>query len=287
MTGGVGLHGSHIGAGAHAPRNERACLFIGPSFWDFEGGRPMRSAEWPKDLDYFGPAAMGAIHQAFVAGYRRIGLVDGLFGDRPAPWHKEILFVMHEGAQVFGAASMGALRHAELDVFGMKGAGAISRLVARGAIEDDDEVCVAHMDASQMYRPVSVAMIDIRFTARRLRRRGLIDRAAEKKLVEALKAVSYPFRTLGRVADQLEALGYPRKLFAAHHRSSKAADAFDLAMRLSGRDVGANQAGRPWWRMPMTDHWRYQFILHRNDLPELIALEAATPQEGERHDGNG
>lgn len=268
-------HSRLIAAAARRPRRENACLFIGPSLWDSEAGRPVQTGAWPGKLDYYGPAPMGAIHQAFMAGYRHIGLVDGLFGDRPSPWHKEVLFVLHEGARVYGAASMGALRYAELAPLGMEGAGRIARLVAGGAVEDDDEVCVAHMDESQLYRPVSIAMIDIRFTARRLRRRGLISPTAEEDLVAALKAVSYPDRTLGMITGRLEELGYPSDLFAAHHRSTKTADALALAQRLSLAEAVPERACLLQWRMPLTDHWRHQFILNRNDLPDLAALDNA------------
>ena len=43
----------------------------------------------------------------------------------PTVWHKEILWAMAQGIHVFGGASIGALRAAELDVFGMKGIGRI------------------------------------------------------------------------------------------------------------------------------------------------------------------
>ena len=43
------------------------------------------------------------------AGYRRIGIIDGHFGNVPSVWHKEILFALSKGVEVSGAASMGAL----------------------------------------------------------------------------------------------------------------------------------------------------------------------------------
>ena len=43
-----------------------------------------------------------------------IGIIDGYFERVPSVWHKEILWAMAEGIHVFGSASMGALRAAEL-----------------------------------------------------------------------------------------------------------------------------------------------------------------------------
>ena len=53
----------------------------------------------------------------------RIAIIDGLFEQVPAVWHKELLFAMARGVEVSGAASMGALRAAELHAFGMIGVG--------------------------------------------------------------------------------------------------------------------------------------------------------------------
>jgi len=51
---------------------------------------------------------------------------------------------MAQGIHVFGAASIGALRAAELDVFGMRGIGDIYEAFRDGLLEDDDEVAVLH-----------------------------------------------------------------------------------------------------------------------------------------------
>jgi len=56
-----------------------------------------------------------------------IGIVDGNFETVATVWHKEILWAMAQGIHVYGAASIGALRAAELAEFGMKGVGAIFR----------------------------------------------------------------------------------------------------------------------------------------------------------------
>ena len=73
-----------------------------------------------------------------------IGLIDGYFERVPAVWHKEILWALSQGIHVFGSASMGALRAAELAPFGMVGVGAIFEAYRDGILEDDDEVAVAH-----------------------------------------------------------------------------------------------------------------------------------------------
>src|SRR5688572_32760283 len=52
--------------------------------------------------------------------------------------------LFRSGVRVFGAASMGALRAAELQPFGMIGVGQVFQAYRRGHLTDDDEVAVAH-----------------------------------------------------------------------------------------------------------------------------------------------
>ena len=71
---------------------------------------------------------------------------------------------MSEGVPVFGAASMGALRAAELHEFGMRGIGRIFESFRDGVLEDDDEVAVVHGPAEIGFPPASEAMVNIRAT---------------------------------------------------------------------------------------------------------------------------
>ena len=64
-----------------------------------------------------------------------IGLVDGRYEDIAAVWHKEILYAIEQGALVFGAASMGALRAAECADFGMIGVGAVFERYRSGELD--------------------------------------------------------------------------------------------------------------------------------------------------------
>jgi hypothetical protein len=102
-------------------------LFSGPTL-------PPREAEARLDALCLPPARQGDIWRA-VRAHRpaAIGLIDGVFLDAPAVWHREILWALSEGVHVFGAASMGALRAAELDGFGMRGVGRIYAAYRNGA----------------------------------------------------------------------------------------------------------------------------------------------------------
>ena len=79
------------------------------------------------------PAAVGDVLKATrMRGVRRIAIIDGYFERMAAVWHKEILVALERGIAVYGAASMGALRAAELAPFGMIGVGTIAADYARG-----------------------------------------------------------------------------------------------------------------------------------------------------------
>src|SRR5262245_46471096 len=80
------------------------------------------------DACYLPPAEQGAIFDAAKRlNPRGIALIDGAFAKVPAVRHKEILWAISRGIPVFGAASMGALRAAELHAYGMRGHGLIYR----------------------------------------------------------------------------------------------------------------------------------------------------------------
>ena len=92
----------------------RAIIFAGPSL-------PPRWRPDDARFDWRPPVRQGELYRAALAHPTAIGIIDGYFEVVPTVWHKEILWAMAQGIHVFGAASIGALRAAELDVFGMRG----------------------------------------------------------------------------------------------------------------------------------------------------------------------
>ena len=106
------------------------------------------------------PAACGDLLRALGEEPAAIALVDGVFETAPTVWHKEILSVIAAGVPVYGAASLGALRAAELDRFGMIGVGAIYAAYRDGGIESDAAVMVSHAPAGLGHRPLTVALVD-------------------------------------------------------------------------------------------------------------------------------
>lgn len=121
------------------------------------------------------PAAVGDILRASRRrDVARIALIDGYFERMAAVWHKEILVAIERGIEVWGAASMGALRAAELHPFGMRGVGTIYQWYKRGVITADDEVAVAHLPAEYGYRATSDALVNIRYSLQDHKRRDAL-----------------------------------------------------------------------------------------------------------------
>jgi hypothetical protein len=161
-------------------------LFTGPSL-------PASSAPGMTCLP---PAERGSVYLAARQRPDAIGIIDGYFDQRIAVWHKEILWALEAGIPVYGAASMGALRAAELAPFGMIGVGKVFGKYHSGEWMDDDEVAVAHADQEHGYRPLSDAMANIRFTLERAEQEGVVSRAEREGYVAAAKAAFYPERSL-------------------------------------------------------------------------------------------
>jgi hypothetical protein len=180
----------------------RAIVFVGPTISALEAVAEL-------DCTYLPPARQGDVFRA-VRDFRpqAIGLIDGVFLDVPAVWHRELLWALTQGVHVFGAASMGALRAAELAAFGMRGVGRIYSAYATGSwpgfdepFEDDDEVAVVHAPAEVGGRALSDAMVDLRDTLAAAETAGIIDRATRDTLVGIMKALHFADRSLLRLSE--------------------------------------------------------------------------------------
>jgi hypothetical protein len=134
----------------------------------------------------------------------RVVIIDGFFREGLSVAHKEILWLLNEGVQVIGAASMGALRAAELNLYGMTGVGSVFDMYATREIDGDDEVAVQHGPADLGYPALTVAMVNIRYGCREGAKTGLVPTTISERIVDVAKARPFAHRTW---ADLEEALG--------------------------------------------------------------------------------
>ena len=175
-------------------------VFLGPTLPLCEARQLLPEAT------FIGPARQGDLYAALAHRPAALLLIDGVFDQELAVWHKEILWALARGVRVYGAASMGALRAAELVSFGMVGVGAIFEAFATGILEDDDEVALAHEAGSGGYRPLSEAMVNIRATLQRAEQAGVISAATAARLVRVGKTIFYPQRSLSAILETLGTL---------------------------------------------------------------------------------
>ena len=232
---------------------------------------PTRIPKVPVRVHIFPPAALGSIFRAVEAGYKFICFIDGYFGNIPSVWHKEILFALKKGVTICGSSSMGALRAAELRAFGMIGFGWVYQAFRLGVLQDDDEVCVLHAVDELNFDALSEAMVNIRYSLRRMTNCKLIGRGSEIRIASSLKELHFSKRDLPAV----------RKAFE-HEFGDQGADKFDL-YKSSKVDIKALDAElmlsavlsssvtckNDGWEFPATNHWYRQFLAQNADIPPM------------------
>jgi len=211
------------------------------------------------------PASVGDVLAASRRRIRRIVLIDGYFERMAAVWHKEILIALERGIEVWGAASMGAIRAAELARFGMRGVGAIYRAFATGALVADDEVAVAHLPATRGYLATSDALVNLRDGLARAAASRVIAPRTAGRLVELARARFYRERSWTQLVIDGAAAGLPRRQLdalaawqARVRPDRKAADA-----RMLLRKLAAVEPRRPraiavprTWALAQLTRWR-------------------------------
>ncbi|KAB2846355.1 MAG: hypothetical protein F9K44_15525, partial [Hyphomicrobiaceae bacterium] len=141
------------------------------------------------------PVTQGDVYRAARFAPMAIGIIDGYFSGAPSVWHKEILWALSQGIPVYGSASMGALRAAELHAFGMRGVGGIFEAYRDGRIEDDDEVAVMHGPADMGYVPLSEPLVSIRATLENAAKLGIVSADFSQALIAIAKAQFFGRRT--------------------------------------------------------------------------------------------
>ncbi len=175
-------------------------------------------------------------------------LIDGYFFDRPAVRHKEITALLAEGIHVIGASSMGALRAAELHPEGMRGFGTVYRLFRLGILEGDDEVAVAHTPGDGgSFEPLTVALVDLRYSCRRAERSKALNRVDGDRLVAIAKSLAFDERRLENIISFV-ANGHTqlrdslRSVLGEYWVDVKISDAIALFARLANGSAALGRA---------------------------------------------
>lgn len=252
-------------------------IFLGPTL-------PVAAARAVLDAVYLPPVRHGDVWR--VAAYcnpSAIAIIDGYFEHVPSVWHKEILWALSEGIPVFGASSMGALRAAELEQFGMVGVGRIFAAYRDGVLppytdepfEDDDEVAVVHGPAESGY-PSSEAMVNIRCTLAKAADERVICGQTRDDLVRFAKGMFYKERSYAnlvkhaadtvRSADDLDAL---QAWLPGEKVDQKREDALALLHHLRETPIHTPSAR---FRFERTTMWEHLLTAATDDPLETMVL---------------
>lgn len=164
----------------------KAVIFTGNSI-SHEEARKILGA------NYQPPVRRFQLEKFVQEGYKIIGIIDGIFFDRAAVGHREILSALDSGVKVVGGASMGALRASELDTHGMIGVGKVYEWYRDGVIESDDEVAVS--TNPDTFEPISVPLVNIRETLKAALTSGLVSEEEHDGLLKLAIDTYYPDRS--------------------------------------------------------------------------------------------
>ena len=224
------------------------------------------------------PAAAGDLYRAARAGARVIGLVDGVFEDRPTVWHKEILWALAHGTRVLGAASLGALRAAECAPFGMEGVGAIFARARDGDLEDDHELALAYAPRALDYAPLSEPLVNVRATLAAAEAAGVLPRRRRRRRPRRRRGPALQGRHLAppRRDPRRPRAHRPRGLAPAGRVDLKRADALALLDAVAAAAAAPPRAAAPGFRPrrnPLLAGRRRRLRpRHRARLPEDAAV---------------
>lgn len=172
----------------------RCIVFAGPTISPAE-------AKDVLDAVYLPPASQGSVFKA-VAIHRpkTILLIDGAFQSEPAVRHKELMWAASRGISIVGAASMGAMRAAELPGW-MSGIGLIYRWYRRYVLAPDDAVAVLHAPPEAGGHALTTALVDIQRSLRKAEKHKVISCSDRKAATKVLRELPYQARTYRTMFD--------------------------------------------------------------------------------------
>lgn len=235
-------------------------VFSGPSLRDAD-------RQDFSEFTHLPPVSQGDVYRCLARRPDLIAIVDGYFDGSPAVWHKEILFALSQSVSVWGAASMGALRAAELHQFGMRGVGRIFESFRDGLLTDDDEVALSHGPGDIGYLNLSVPMVDIRATVEAAENSSVIDPDLAERLLSVAKQLYYPRRNWEAILQKVRAGGEERgrpfeEWLPGGQVSQKRQDALALLGALRGlRSADASE--KVHFRLECTEMWERGCVAFR------------------------
>lgn len=170
--------------------SDRAVIFVGPGLTPQEFREVSQSG-----VDVRPPIKRGDLLDAMDAGYRTLAIIDGEFYQSLAVSPKEILVALRRGCRVIGGSSMGALRAAEMDVYGMRGVGQIYKWYRQGLVTRDDDVAIMFGQIDDdTYRVTSLPMVNVLWAVHVFKRLDAMSAEARRRMTSAARRIHWAER---------------------------------------------------------------------------------------------
>lgn len=235
------------------------------------------------DARLHAPAQYGDLLRARPREGDHVLLIDGYYHRAGSVRHKEILDLLDSGVTVIGAASMGAMRAAELSGLGMIGVGEIFEQYYTGDITGHDEVAVSHGEPPD-YRKFSEALVNIRHALRRAADDGAVDQSEAASLLRRARALPYTLRSWHAIEETAQRtdpwlLPALRRLRDLRRTDPSASDLTAADARRALHYLADAQAPpapalgwrqNPGWHTRLLDDWKARF---RGALVEDIFVD--------------
>lgn len=225
-------------------------VYTGPTISHQQGKSLLSSAH------FLPPVKHGDVLDAINEDVECIAIIDGYYDNVPACRHKEILQALKAGVRVVGSSSMGAMRAAELDIYGMEGIGAIYQMYKQQVIDGDDEVAIKHAPENEGFKTLNVALVNLRYNLKKMTEANLITNSEANQIIHAGKEMYFGMRTLKRILETAAEQGLNRQIvekcqqyFQTQWYDLKQADALLLLTTLNDRLTG--NSTWPEFKVPM------------------------------------
>ncbi|MGC5330634.1 TfuA-like protein [Micromonospora sp. DT62] len=258
----------------------RRVVFVGPSLP--ADTRPQLDGE------YLPPARHGDLFRLGLGPGDAALVVDGVYQHFAPLRHKEILATLSCGVRVFGAASMGALRAAELADCGMTPLGRVAAAYRTGELTSDADVAVLH-SAEEDHRQLTVALVSVRFGVRDLTASGRLTPEHGDRLLRIAAGLHYMTRSPAALRADATAEGVGEQMAALlEHLAAggdvKRQDALDAVRTLAGPFTQATTSTR-WtssygteWALDSTPLVAGSSVTRRRALACLQLFDTSYPQ---------
>lgn len=152
--------------------------------------------------DVRGPVRRGDVHEAVADAVNVVGIIDARFQRTRAVSPSEIMDGLRSGMRIYGSSSIGALRAAELERFGMIGVGRVYEHV-RGSTCFRDDLLAQALDGG-LETNDTVPYVDLHLNLEALTEAGAVGAPVAERLCELYASLHFSERSPGNLERLVE-----------------------------------------------------------------------------------